>query len=75
MAQFYFSVNLDNDRTLCLAPLTNRTITLSGQELSDTSGYFLFERRDSDPLGDVEIIAQVLSEEAALKLREMFHMN
>lgn len=74
MAEFYFSVNLDNDRTLCLAPLTDRRIALSGQEIPDPSGYFLFEKRSSDELGGIEIIAQVLSEEAAFRLRDMFKM-
>lgn len=75
MAQFYFSVNLDNDRTLCLAPLTDRKIALSGEEITDPSGYFLFETRGSDELGGIEIIARVMTEEAALRLREMFKMT
>lgn len=75
MEDFYFSVNLDNDRTLCLAPLTDRQIAMSGQELADTSGYFLYEQRSSDEFGGVEIIAQVLSEDGVSKLRQMFNMN
>lgn len=73
MAQFYFSVNIDNDRTLCLAPLTDRKIAMSGQEIADTSGYFLFETRGSDERG-VEIIAHVVSEDAVFRLREAFNM-
>jgi hypothetical protein len=75
MAELYFSVNLDNDRTLCIAPLTERRIAMSDQELTDTSGYFLFEQRNSETLDNVEIIAQVISEEAALRLREMLKMT
>ncbi len=74
MADFYFSVNLDNDRTLCVAPLTNRKIAMAGVEVPNPSGYFLFERRGSEDFGGVEIIAQVFSEEAALRLRDMFNM-
>ena len=74
MAQFYFSVNIDNDRSLCIAPLTDRKIAMSGQEIADPSGYFLFERCESDEIGGIEIIAQILSEEAAFRLRDMFKM-
>lgn len=73
MGEFYFSVNLDNDRTLCIAPLTDRKIALSGEEINDPSGYFLFETRGSEDAA-VEIIARLQSEEAALRLREMFKM-
>ncbi len=75
MAEFYFSVNLDNDRTLCLAPLTERRIAMSGVELVDKSGYFLYEQRRSDAVGGVEIIAHVLSEDAVFRLRDMFNMD
>jgi hypothetical protein len=73
MPEFYFSVNLDNDRTLCLAPLTDRKIALSGEEIADPSGYFLFETSSSDD-SVIEIIARVQSEEAAFRLRTMLKM-
>lgn len=73
MSDYYFSVNLGNDRTLCLAPLTERKRAYSGEEIDDASGYFLFETRGSDETA-VEIIARVQSEEAALKLRDMLNM-
>lgn len=72
---YHFSKNLDNDRTLCVAPLTDRLIERSGQELEDVSGYFLFSRRGSDEFAGVEIIARVVSEEAAFALRQMFDMK
>lgn len=74
MTNFYFSVNLDNERMLCLAPLTDRKIAMAGVELSDTSGYFLFERNEADSFRGVEILAQVFSDEAAFRLRDMFKM-
>ena len=72
---FYFSVNLDNERTLCVAPLTDRRIAMAGVDVSDPSGYFLYESRESEPFGGVEILAKVFSEEAALRLRDMFKMT
>lgn len=75
MDEFYFSVNLDNDRTLCLAPLTDRRIAMSGQEVMDPSGYFLFEQQPSDEHGGVRIIAQVFSDDAVERLRDMLKMD
>jgi len=75
MDGYYFSVTLDNDRTLCVAPLTERRAALSGQELQDTSGYFLFEHRASDDNSEVHILAKVLSEESVFTLKDMFKMT
>lgn len=74
MDEYYFSVSLGADRTLFLAPLTNRRIEMSGQDVPDPSGYFLFEQQGAGETASVEIIAQIVSEEAALKLRELFSM-
>ncbi|HKX10957.1 MAG TPA: hypothetical protein VJN67_22360 [Stellaceae bacterium] len=75
MTQFYFSVNIDNDRMLCVAPLTDRKIALSGQEVSDPGAYFLFEQRGSDEFASIEILAQLMSEEAAFAMRDMLKMS
>ncbi len=73
MQNFYFSTPVDNDRTLCLAPLSERFIAASGQEITERGGYFLYERRASDP-ESVQIIAQVVSDEAALALRGLLNL-
>jgi hypothetical protein len=75
MAEYYFTTNIDNDTTLNIAPLTNRRIAMSGQEIADPSGYFLYETCKSQEPNEVRIIAQFLSEEAALRLSRMLNMN
>jgi hypothetical protein len=75
MAEYYFSVNLDRNRTLHVAPLTDRRIAMSGQEIADTSGYFLFESRGDGDGAEIEILAQAMSEDAALRLRDMLNMT
>ena len=75
MAEFYFTAKRGNDSTLHIAPLTDRLIARSGQDVPDPSGYFLFERRHADGPAEVEIIAQLVSEDAALKLREILEME
>lgn len=71
MEDLYFSVNLENGHTLCLAPLTDRRLELAGDAVSDPSGYFLYEQTDSS----IEVIAQVFSLDAVLRLRAMFNMQ
>jgi hypothetical protein len=71
MAEYFFSKNVGNNRTLYIAPLTDRLIAQSGQEIPDSGGYFLFQRRHSEGPQHVEIIAQALSEEALRTILEM----
>jgi hypothetical protein len=75
MAEYYFTTNVDNETTLCIAPITNRRLALSGQEIPDTSGYFLYETRKSQEPNEVRIIARVLSEEAAFELSRILNME
>ena len=75
MDQFYYTVNIDNDRTLCLSQMTDRLISLCDQDIGDASGYFLYERRTRGEIVNVEVIARVLSDEAAMRLREAFNMT
>jgi hypothetical protein len=75
MSDYFFSVNVGNNRTLYIAPLTDRLIEQSGQDVIDPAGYFLFERQHCDGLGRVEILAQLISEEAAFRLRDMLAMT
>lgn len=74
MNGYYLSKRLDNERLLCVAPLSNRNIALSGQEVDDPSGYFLFEKHGSDDNYGVTILAHLVSEEAALQMGMMLEM-
>lgn len=75
MAEHYFSTNIDNETTLCIAPLTNKRITMSGQEIANPSGYFLYETRKSEQPNEVRVIAQILSEDAAFQLSRILNME
>ena len=75
MDEFYFSVNIDNERTLCLAPLTDRRLAMAGEEIVDASGYFLFEKRGNGDYAGIDVIAKVVSEDAVFRLRDMFRMD
>jgi len=73
MDAIYLSASIDQDAKLCIAPLTKRRIEASGEDPADAYGYYLFECRDGDP-DNLEIIARVASEDAALKLGRLLRL-
>jgi hypothetical protein len=75
MDQFYYSVNIDNTRTLCLSQMTDRLLSLCEQDVGDGAGYFLYERRTRGEIVNIEVIARVMSDEGALRLRQAFNMS
>ena len=75
MSGYYLSVRIDEDHLLCVSPLTDRNIHLSGQDVEDPSGYFLFEKRGNDDDQDVEILAHLVSEEAAFRMGQLLKMS
>ena len=75
MAEYYFSAQVDSDTTLCIAPLTEKRIELSGQKIADSSGYFLYQIKGGAEPDEVEIFARLESEEAALKLKNMLALK
>lgn len=72
---FYFSKSLGSDRILCLSPITSRLLARCDSELTDVSGYFLFEQKGITEPESVRILAQVHTNEAALALRDMMGLN
>jgi hypothetical protein len=75
MAAHYFTVSLDNETTLTIAPLTNRSIVLSGETIEDSSGYFLYATRKSEEPNEVRILARIFSDDAAFQLSQMLNME
>ena len=71
---YYFSANLDNNRVLCIAPLSNRRIENCPERLDDISGYFLFETKRAEP-HSTKVMARIISEEAAFELSELLNMR
>jgi hypothetical protein len=74
MDQIYLSVDLDENRTLCLAPLSDRRLAMSGQEIEDPSGYFLYEKFGEGDFAKIEILARIVSDAAVSRLRAQFNM-
>jgi hypothetical protein len=74
MADFYFSTNLSNEVTLCIAPLTSGRAIANGLG-AEESGYFLYEKNHSESSDNVAVIAHIKSEEAAMRLSQLLGME
>ena len=57
MAQYYFSAQLDNDRAIFIAPISDIDLDLAGEVVEDSSGYFLYERCYSLPGAPITLLA------------------
>ena len=75
MSEHYFSAKTDRGTTLCIAPLTDKRVELSGEDIDDVSGYFLYETKGDGQPGEVRILARLTSEEAALDLKRMLELK
>ncbi len=75
MAQYYFSAQLDNDRALFIAPISDIDLELSGEVVEDSSGYFLYERCYSTPDAQITLLARIHSEEAAFQMSRLLNLN
>ncbi len=75
MPEYYFSKEIDNETSLCIAPLTDKRIELSGETVEDPSGYFLYEIKGKGEPYHVNIIARLTSEESAFQLKEILSLG
>lgn len=74
MADYYYKASRGDGTTLFISPLSDRALTASGQELPDTGGHFLYERRDDDPT-ELRVIAHLVSEDAAFEMRQLLDLD
>lgn len=75
MDEYYFSVDIDESKTLCLSPLTTRRVNNANIEPEDASGHFLYERIGTGENAAIRILAHIISEESLFELRDMFKMT
>jgi hypothetical protein len=69
MEEYFFELPLSNARTLCLGPVTRREADSTDADFCDGLGTYLFLANADSPGDDVEVIAKVVSVEAAQRLR------
>jgi hypothetical protein len=70
----YFSIRLPNEYLLCIAPLTDEEASAVGLCPEERGGYFLYRQCEAN-LTEIEIIARVVSSDAALVLCQLLKME
>jgi hypothetical protein len=75
MAELYFSAKVDEDSVLCLSPLSEKKAEMVDEKIEDRSGYFLYELTSNDVMGEIEILARVTSDEAAVRLKNLLGLK
>ena len=75
MATLYFSKRMTDSIMLCLAPLTDRRLEMSGEHPPDTSGYFLYQQEGRGSRARISILAKVENDDAAYRLRDMLQLS
>ncbi len=69
MEEYYCDIPLTNAKVLCMGPITGREAATAGADFCTGFGTYLYLADASDLRSDIEVIARVVSEEAAEKLR------
>lgn len=69
MEDYFFELPLSNARTLCLGTLTKREADSADVDFCDGLGTYLYLANADAPSDDIEVIAKVVSMEAAERLR------
>ena len=70
----YYSSNIDNDTSLKLSPLTDVQARMAGPIYEEAGGYFLYRTRNSNPQ-QIEVLAQIHSDEAAFQLSRLLGLD
>lgn len=66
--EYYFNVQVTNSRVLCLGPITKHEAVGADATFCDGFGHYLFLANAANPAEDIEVLARVVSEEAADRL-------
>jgi hypothetical protein len=75
MNAILFSSTLPDGREVCVSPVSKDAFDANGaQTLGDDSGYFIYECDNKHPFSGIEILAKAVSQEAALRLVDIFVM-
>jgi hypothetical protein len=69
MEDYFFELPLSNARMLCMGPLTRREADSADANFCDGFGTYLYLANADAPADDIEVIAKVVSTEAAERLR------
>lgn len=70
MEEYYFEAPVSNTKVLCVGPITKSEAEIASEDspFCDGLGYYLFLAHADDPKKDIEVLAKLVSEEAAARL-------
>ena len=75
MSEFYFTAQVDEQTRMCVAPLSDEDLELSGESVEDSSGYFLYIATGGIEPSAIEILAQIKSDSAAWRLSQLLGLK
>jgi hypothetical protein len=73
MTDYYFSIAVDNRRTLCISPLTREEIRSDGERSDPGFGYYLYSMDQA--VDGLTILAEVGTADAARELYELLMLR
>ncbi len=71
MEEYYFGAPLSNSKTLCIGPITREEANASDVQMCDGLGFYLYVVAEGNRANGVEVLAKLVSEEAARRLSKL----
>lgn len=73
MEEYYFETPLTNSKVLCIGSITKAEAAAARYDahFCDGFGYYLFVADDQEPRREIEVVAKLVSEEAAASLAHL----
>lgn len=68
MEEYYFDVPVSNSKVLCIGSITREEAEAAASSICDGYGYYLFVANADSPRSPIEVLAKLVSEEAARNL-------
>lgn len=68
MEEYYLETTVANSRVLCIGPITRPEAAAADSLICDGFGHYLYLANATDPNQDIEILAKIVSDEAADRL-------
>ncbi len=75
MDEYFFSTKTEDGDWIYLSPLPDRIIAIAGEDITDTSGHFLYRKPESGSFDDITILAHVQSLDAVLSLKNLLKLQ
>ena len=77
MEEYYFEMPITNSKVLCVGSITRTEAVVAkyDADFCDGYGYYLFFADTEEPRGDIEIVAKIVSEDAAAQFAKLLRFG